>query len=344
VRLRQTIGFIVIALLAALLGSCVDGVSGVGGNVASHDGNPSPPGSTLPPQDEAVVSAGPSVRVIVTRGFSEPAILVETVTINEDTTALDALQMVARVETKYGGGFVSSIEGISSKYQGAEKEKEDWLFYINGISLGTGAASYLLQDGDSQHWDYHDWSFRQFIPAIIGDFPEPFLHGLRGVVYPTAIAYQSGWEEEARLIADRLEELGVPQVTSRGFSELGAEDKEASNLVLVGTSDFEPIQELNEHWNRLGFFAHLENGVLMVFDSAGELVNEYGAGTGFIQATQSIWNPKGVGAGENVVWVVSGLDESGVRAAVDILINHPNDYEYACAVVVTKGEALRVPR
>jgi hypothetical protein len=252
--------------------------------------------------------------------------------------------MVACVETKYGGGFVSSIEGISSKYEGTEKEKEDWLFYINGISLGTGAASYLLQDGDSQHWDYHDWSFRQFVPAIIGDFPEPFVHGVRGVVYPTAIAYQGGWEEEARLIADRLRELGVPNVTGRGFSELAAEDKEASNLVLVGTSNFEPVKELNEHWSRLGFFCHLEDGVLMVFDSAGELVSEYGAGTGFIQATQSIWNPKGVGAGENVVWVVSGLDESGVRAAVDILINHPDDYKYACAVVVTKGETLRVPR
>ena len=346
-RLRQFVGLIVIILFTALLVSCASSVSGVvGGDVASQDAQFSPSESILPPQDEAGSSAGSgsSVRVIVTRGFGALAVLSETVAVSEDTTALDALQMVASVETKYGGGFVSSIEGISSKYQGTEKEKEDWLFYINGISLGTGAASYLLQDGDSQHWDYHDWSFRQFIPAIIGDFPEPFLHGIRGVVYPTAIAYQNGWEEEARQIAGRLRELGAPSVTCRGFSELAAGDKELGNLVLVGTGDFEPVKELNELWNRLGFFCHFEDGRLMVFDSAGELVNGYGAGTGLIQATQSIWNPKGVGAGENTVWVVSGLDESGVRAAVDILVSHPDDYEYACAVVVTEGETLRVPR
>ncbi len=112
----------------------------------------------------------------------------------------------------------------------------------------------------------------------------------------------------------------------------------------MGTSDFEPIKELNEPWNRLGFFCHFEDGKLLVFDSAGELLNGYGAGTGLIQATQSIWNPKGVGAGENVVWVLSGLDESGVRAAVDTLVSHPDGYRYACAVVVTEGETLRVPQ
>jgi hypothetical protein len=346
VRFRQVISLAIITLLVALLCGCADGVSGApGDNVASHEGSPSPSESIPPHQDDAEnLDSGPSARIIVTRGFSEPAIVEKSVAIGEDTTALDGLKTVASVETKYGGGFVSSIEGISSQYEGANKTKDDWFFYINGISLSTGAEGYILQDGDSEHWDYHDWSFRQFIPAIIGDFPEPFVHGIRGVVYPTAIAYQSGWEEEAELIADRLSGLGVPDVTCRSLDELSAADKEVSNLVLVGTSDFEPVEELNEPWNRLGFFGHFEDGALVVFDSAGEMVNEYGAGTGLIQATQSIWNPKGVGAGENVVWTISGLDEAGVKAAVDILINHPDDYKYACAVAVTEGETLRLPQ
>jgi hypothetical protein len=343
---RQVISLATITLLIALLCGCADSVSEApGNNVASHEDNPSP-AESLPPQEEADSPAdlGPSAGIIVTRDFSGPAILTETVAIAEDTTALEGLKIVASVETEYGGGFVRSIEGISSKYGGEEKAKEDWLFYINGISLSTGAGGYILQDGDSQHWDYHDWSFRQFIPAIIGDFPEPFVHGISGVVYPTVVTYQSGWKEEAGLIADRLGELGVQNVTCRSFDELSAGDKEVSNLVLVGTSDFAPVEELNEPWNRLGFFGHFEDGALVVFDSAGELVHEYGADTGLIQATQSIWNPKGVGAGENVVWLVSGLDEPGVRAAVDVLINHPDDYEYACAVVVTEGEILKVPQ
>lgn len=348
-RFRRVINLAIITLFVTLLCSCADGLSGApGGDIASYDGSPNPAES--PPtqeEDGSPVGSAPSARIIVTRSFGEPAILKKTVAIGEDTTALDGLQMVASVETKYGGGFVSSIEGISSQYEGTDKTKEDWFFYINGISLSTGAGGYILRDGDSEHWDYHDWSFRQFIPAIIGDFPEPFVHGIRGVVYPTVVAYQSGWEEEARQIADRLRGLrglGVPDVTCRSFDELSAGDKETSNLVLVGTSDFAPVEELNEPWNRLGFFGHFEDGELVVFDTAGELVNEYGAGTGLIQATQSIWNPKGIGAGENVVWLVSGLDESGVKAAVDVLINHPDDYQYACAVVVTEGETVKVPR
>ena len=343
-RFRRVISLAIITLFVVLLCSCAGGVSGApGNNVASHEGNPSPAESLHPQEDSGLASSGSSVRIIVTRGFGEPAILEKTVAIGEDTTALDGLQMVASVETKYGGGFVSSIEGISSQYEGANKTKEDWLFYINGISLSIGAGGYILRDGDSEHWDYHDWSFRQFIPAIIGDFPEPFVHGIRGVVHPTVVAYQSGWEEAARQIADRLRGLGVPDVTCRSFNELSAGDKESSNLVLVGTSDFAPVEELNEPWNRLGFFCHFEDGALVVFDSAGKLVNGYGAGTGLIQATQSIWNPNGIGAGENVVWLVSGLDESGVKAAVDILINHPDAYKYACAAVVTEGETLRLP-
>jgi hypothetical protein len=345
-RLRQVISLATITLLVTLFCGCTDSVSEAPrNNVASQEGNPSP-SKSLPTQEEdgGLASSGSSARVIVTHGFGEPAILEKSVAIGENTTALDGLKTVASVETKYGGGFVSSIEGISSHYEGANKTKEDWFFYINGISLSTGAGGYILRDGDSEHWDYHDWSFRQFIPAMIGDFPEPFVHGISEVVYPTVVTYQSGWEEEARQIADKLRGLGVQSVTYRSFDELPAADEETSNLILVGTSDFAPVEELNEPWNRLGFFGHFEDGALVVFDSAGELVHEYSAGTGLIQATQSIWNPKGVGAGENVVWVVSGLDESGVKAAVDILINHPDAYKYACAVVVTEGETLRLPQ
>jgi hypothetical protein len=344
VRPRQAISLAIITILVALLCGCADSIPGAtGGEIASQDGNPSPPESPLP-REETDISAdsGSSARIVVTRGFAKPAIVEETAAIGEDTTALEGLQMVASIETKYGGGFVSSIEGIMSKYEGA-KTKEDWFFYINGISLSIGASGYILRDGDSEHWDYHDWSFRQFIPAIIGDFPEPFVHGIGGAVYPTVVTYQGGWEEEARLIADRLGGLGVQNVTYQIFNDLATADKEANNLILVGSSEFEPIKELNELWNRLGFYCQFHDGALAVFDPAGELAGEYGEGTGLIQATQSIWNPRGTGAGENVVWMVSGLDEAGIRAAVDTLTDNYNEFRYACAVVVAGGEILRVP-
>jgi len=284
------------------------------------------------------------VTVVITRDFGKEVLLQQTVEIELDTTAMDAMQMVARVETKYGGGFVNSINGIGSGYEGANKSKMDWFLYINGISSNVGAKDYILQDGDVEHWDFHDWSFRQFIPAIVGDFPEPFRNGYGGVSYPNIIVYQDGWEEEARRVADKLNCLGIKDASIRGINELRDDEKESCNLILLGTPDFPPIAELNQVWGRLGFFAHFKDGVLKVFDSRGEPAAEYGAGAGVIQATQSPWNAKGIGVCENTVWIVSGSDNAGVKEAVNILVSQDNDFKYAYAVVIAAGEVIKVPQ
>lgn len=322
-RLKQVIIPVAIALFVALIS---------GGCTGSATQTASPPES------------GASASIIITRNFSEPAILKETVAIDGDTTALDALQLVASIETEHGGGFVNAIEGIGPQYEENEAATKAWFFYINGIAASTGAGDYVLQDGDCEQWDYHDWSFRQFVTAIIGGFPEPFLSGPGGEVYPTVVTYQDGWQESAREIADSLEGWGVPDVTCLAFDELAKASKESANLVLVGTSDFVPVRELNDTWDLIGYYGHFQNGTLAVFDAVGEPASEYGPGSGIVQAAQSIWNPDGIGAGENVVWMVSGVDEAGVRAAVDALVSHPDAFSYACAVLVTPGEIVRMPR
>lgn len=292
------------------------------------------------PVDTGVATS--EVTVVITRDFGKKVLLEQTVEIEPNTNAMDALQKVADVETKYGGGFVGTINGISSEYEGASKR--DWFFYINGIQSNTGALDYKLHDSDIQHWDFHDWSFRQFIPAIVGDFPEPFGNGYGGVSYPNIIVYQEGWEEDAQCVADKLSCLGIKGASIRGINELRDDEKESCNLILLGTPDFPLIAELNQVWGRLGFFAHFEDGVLRVFDSGGEPAADYGAGAGVIQATQNPWNAKGIGVCENIVWIVSGSDKAGVKEAVKILVSRDNDFKYAYAVVIAAGEVIRVPQ
>ena len=297
--------------------------------------------SASPSEKEADII---TVRVMATQNFGQRLMFDETLEVLPGTSAMTALMKAAEVETSYGGGFVNAINGVRSGFTGSQSVKMDWFIYVNGIQSNIGALDYKLHDGDIQHWDFHQWSFRHFIPAIVGDFPEPFVHGYGGKTDPTVIAYSENLKEDAENLERRLVRLGVSDVSIKRLGELSENERESHNLLLLGTMDSEPISELNKIWNRLGFFAHIENRNLLVLNAEGEVVAEYGAGVGLIQATQSPWNPKGIGVCENVVWMVSGTDEAGVKGAIDALINHYSEFQYACAVVVVDGEIIKVPQ
>ncbi|MDD5591197.1 MAG: DUF4430 domain-containing protein [Dehalococcoidales bacterium] len=285
------------------------------------------------------------ILLVVTRDFGSEIMIEETVPIGKNTTAMEVLMAVAEVDTAYGGGFVNAINGLASDYTGSNESKGDWFIYFNGMSSKVGALDYTLFPGDVEHWDYRNWDFHQFVPAIVGDFPEPFMHGHGGTVYPTVVVYQEGWEEAAADVAGALSSRGVAGVSTCSSAELGPGDRETANIILVGTADFPLIEELNGPWNRLGFYCYFEDDTLEIFDGAGEMTGEYapGDGAGLIQATQSIWNPDGIGVCENVIWMVTGTDELGVEAAVDIMVNSSDAFDYACAIVIVDGEMVKVP-
>jgi hypothetical protein len=45
-----------------------------------------------------------------------------------------------------------------------------------------------------------------------------------------------------------------------------------------------------------------------------------------------------------VVWLVSGTDEAGLRNALDALLDHHDEFQYGCAVVVAGGKIIKVPQ
>ena len=297
--------------------------------------------STQPSGEEAGVA---TVRVVATQNFGRELMFDRVVEIEEGTCAMDALTQVAEIETAYGGGFVNAIDGIHSQYTGSQSAKKDWFIYANGILTNVGAIDYTLHDSDIERWDFHDWSFRHFIPAIIGHFPEPFVHGYEGEVHPTIVVYEGNLKKEASDVAGKLSQLGVESISVKSVNELSESERESCNLILLGDMDCDLISELNQVWSRLGFFAYFGEDKLVVLNPEGEVAAEYGAGSGLIQATQSLWNPKGIGVCENVVWIVSGTDEAGVKDAVNTLINHYAEFQYAFAVVIVDGEIIKVPQ
>ena len=104
-------------------------------------------------------------------------------------TLLRALRSKAKVTTRYGGGFVQSIDGV----EGSARRHEDWFWFVNGLAGDRSATSYRLRDGDVAWWDYRDWSSdAATLEVVAGAFPEPFLHGFDGETRPAAVRYAPG--------------------------------------------------------------------------------------------------------------------------------------------------------
>lgn len=137
----------------------------------------------------------------VTRDEGARVLLVRTVPAGE--TAMQALERSAKVSTRYGGRYVQSIDGVS----GSLGSRHDWFYFVNGIEADRGAAEYRLRPGDVEWWDYRDWGkVGETVPAVVGAFPEPFVHGYAGKVRPAVVVgpASAGARALARVVHGRV--------------------------------------------------------------------------------------------------------------------------------------------
>ncbi len=94
----------------------------------------------------------------------------------------------AHIDTEYGGGFVSAIDGVKSTFGGVSSaQAADWFYWVDGIMAGVGAADYRLRGGETVWWDYHQWAHAMSIPATLSAFPAPW----RG--RPLNVAVDEDW-------------------------------------------------------------------------------------------------------------------------------------------------------
>jgi Domain of unknown function (DUF4430) len=122
-----------------------------------------------------------SAQLWITRDRGEEVVL--STSVPAGISALEALRREADVETRYGGRFVQTINGI----EGDIAKQHDWFFFVNGYEADISAADYELHDGDVLWWDHRSWSGEMRQPIVVGAFPEPFLHGWSGKRRPTVI-------------------------------------------------------------------------------------------------------------------------------------------------------------
>src|SRR3954452_11433756 len=147
------------------------------------------------------------VELTVTRDYGTvPMLHRELGDVTESDTVMRALERNVQIGTRYGGGFVQSIDGLEA--QESVDRSLDWFFYVDGVESTVGAADYALHGGESVWWDYRDWSAAMRVPAVVGSWPQPFINGYDGRRHPVTVECLGGGEVCAT-VRGRLRDAGV---------------------------------------------------------------------------------------------------------------------------------------
>ena len=222
-------------------------------------------------------------------------------------TVMRLLQRNARVSTRYGGGFVQSIDGLAGGRSGGRPI--DWFYYVNGVEASRGAASTGLRAGDRVWWDRHDWSAAMRVPAVVGSFPEPFVHGIDGRRLPVRLECATPGSDPCKQVSKRLASYDVP-VAIGGLLTAHVEE---TLRILVGPwtaiGQDHAIDGLESGPAESGVYARVakDGRSIAALDANGRTAKTLGAATGLVAATAI--------GDERPTWVVTGTDETGVASA-----------------------------
>jgi len=153
-----------------------------------------------------------------------------------------ALAGEAEIETRYGGRYLQSVNGIA----GSLERQRDWFWFVNGYEGDRSAAAYRLRDGDVAWLDYRAWEREGEARVVVGAFPEPFVHGYAGKTRTAVVRYEQGLADRAAAIGRRIgassvEPVGVPAPRGANVVELRSGPPRAT-AELLGQSAGDPVR------------------------------------------------------------------------------------------------------
>ena len=278
-------------------------------------------------------AAPTAVQVVVTRDFGSQVLQqAGGLKVAGQETVMSLLMRNYKVATKYGGGFVQSIDGLAGGQEGGEPV--DWFYYVNGVEAHKGAAATKVHAADHIWWDRHVWTATDDIPAVVGSFPEPFLDGYGGQRYPTRVECTPTQTKACTAVFKTIASYGIPA----GVGCLDCAEYNMSLRVLVGPyasmTDDATADLLRDGPSSSGVYARFTDGgrKLELLNQIGQVVKTLGAGTGLVAATRLRGAPP--------VWFVTGTDEAGVAAAEQAFNSGTLDGHFAIAVVNDVAEPL----
>jgi hypothetical protein len=258
------------------------------------------------------------VRTLATSTERDPA---------ESETVMRLLDRRAGIKTRYGGAFVTSIDGLEGN--SAARRRRDWFFYVNGIESSEGAASVRVRGGDRIWWDYRDWTDAMRVPAVVGSWPQPFLRG-----HPLVDVDCAGARKQCDEVATALRGAGArAAVRSPGEGE-GRGDGGPRMLVgpWAALRRDSTARLLEAGPGRSGVFGDYESGRFVALDQRGRATRRLSPDAGLVAALRDGDGP--------ATWVVTGAGAAGVTAATRLLDARTLRNRYALA---TDGGAIPLP-
>jgi hypothetical protein len=210
-----------------------------------------------------------------------------------------------------------------------------WYAYVNGVQT-TGTAPIPVFPGDTVWWDLHDRHAAGVAPAVVGSFPEPFLHGIGGKQLPVTLQCADDVQRACRRVAAALTAAGVPVAlqglgTGSGSSTLGIVVGVWSEL--TGQLDAALIAHGPSASGVYARFSGPASRTLELLDPRGRVARTLTGSAGLVAATRDkISQP---------TWLVTGTDAAGVLAAASAV--EPARLHDRFALAVQHGTDLPVP-
>ena len=275
-----------------------------------------------------------SLRLLVTENFgTTPVQELDGPKSAASDSVMQLLQRNLTVETRLGGSSVHSIDGRAGGRE--DGRPYAWFSYVNGVALEAEASAVDVRPSDRIWWDRHDRGAAPRVPAVIGSFPEPFLHGYDGNRLPTRLECTEPRSPHCTATGKRLAEVGVVAGKGGLQTSLSKETNRIITGVYRAIRNDETVRNLENGPKASGVYARpaADGRTIDVLDAQGRVARTLGPGSGLIAATRF--------EGGRPVWIVTGTDEAGVLAAAEALREGDLGGKFALGVV--DGLAVDVP-
>lgn len=217
--------------------------------------------------------------------------------------------------------------GLAPVFQRYPNARGSQSLFVNGILPDEPASELEVHGGDRVWLDQHVPTVAPEIAAVVGSFPEPFLHGVGGKRLPVRVECDDPRAGVCAAVAEKLVSLGV--VAGRSIISRSAADMTVRILVApwkrLRGREFE-ADSIDEGPRASGVFARFDASAqrLLVLDAGGRVARTLGAGAGLVAATRA--------KDRQAVWFVTGTDDAGVAAAARALDESVLSGRFALAI------------